>query len=77
MVKGTFVFDVEFKDGEAGTITLDSGAGVVWPVDVQRGVSMLPRDPRLRMTANGSEIQNLGVKMIEFRGVELDFRRQV
>ena len=70
--KGTFVFDVEFKDGEAGTITLDSGAGVnVWPVDVQRGVSMLPRDPRLRMTAaNGSEIQNL-------RGVEPDFRRQV
>ena len=26
--KGTFVFDVEFKDGEAGTITLDSGAAV-------------------------------------------------
>ena len=77
--KGTFVFDVEFKDGEAGTITLDSGAGVnVWPVDVQRGVSMLPRDPRLRTTAaNGSEIQNLGVKMIEFRGIEPDFRRQV
>ena len=40
--KGTFVFDVEFKDGEAGTITLDSGAGVnVWPMDVQNGVSML------------------------------------
>ena len=39
---------------------------------------MLPRDPRLRMTeANGSEIQNLSVKMIEFRGVEPDFRRQV
>ena len=34
--KGTFVFDVEFMDGEAGTITLDSGAGVnVWPMDVQ------------------------------------------
>ena len=42
--KGTFVFDVEFKDGEAGRITLDSGARVnVWPMDVQRGVSMLPR----------------------------------
>ena len=27
--------------------------------------------------AKGSEIQNLGVKMIAFRGVELDFRRQV
>ena len=34
--KGTFVFDVEFKDREAGTITLDSGAGVnVWLMDVQ------------------------------------------
>ena len=40
--KGTFVFDVAFNDGEEGTITLDSGAGVnVWLVDVQRGVSML------------------------------------
>ena len=30
--KGTFVFDVEFSEGEDGTITLDSGAGVnVWP----------------------------------------------
>ena len=39
---------------------------------------MLPKDPRLRMTAaNGSEIQNLGVKMIKFRGVEPDFKRQV
>ena len=29
----TFVFDVEFQDGEVGTITLDSGAGVnVWHV---------------------------------------------
>ena len=37
-----------------------------------------PEDPRLRMTAaNGSEIQNLGVKMIEFRGVEPDFKRLV
>ena len=25
--KGTFVFDVAFKDGEEGTITLDAGAG--------------------------------------------------
>ena len=50
--KGTFVFDVGFKDGEADAITLDSGAGVnVWPVDVQRRLSLLPRDPRLRTTA--------------------------
>ena len=50
----------------------------MWPVDVQRGVSVVPRDTRLRMAAaNGSEIQNLGAQMIEFRGVEPDFRRQV
>ena len=36
--KGTFVFDVEFKDGEAGTIRVN-----VWLMDVQKGVSMLPR----------------------------------
>ncbi len=28
----TFVFDVQYENGEQGTITLDSGAGVhVWP----------------------------------------------
>ena len=77
--RGTYVFDVEFKDGEAGTITLDSGAGVnVWPEHIQKDIPMLPKDPRLRMTAaNGSDIQNLGMKMIEFRGVESGFRRRV
>ena len=77
--KGTFVFDVEFKDGEAGTITLDSGAGVnVWPENVQKNIPMLPKDPRLRMTAaNGSEIPNLGMKMIEFRGCETGFTGRV
>ena len=77
--RGTYVFDVEYTDGEVGVITLDSGAGVnVWPEDVQKNVPMLPRDPRLRMTAaNGSEIQNLGTKVIKFRGVEPDFSRRV
>ena len=73
---GTYVFDVEFKNGEPGTITLDSGAGVnVWPSELQAHVSMQPRDPRLRMTAaNGSSIENLGTKVIHFKGVEPGFR---
>ena len=47
--RGTFVFDVEFQDGEVGTITLDCGAGVnVWPENLQSHVPMMARDPRLR-----------------------------
>ena len=73
--KGTYVFDVEVKGGEASTITLDSGAGVnVWPDRLQKHVPMQPRDPRLRMmAANGSEIENLGSKLIHFKGYEPDF----
>ena len=73
------MLDVEYQDGEAGTITLDSGAGVnVWLEEMQKNVPMLPKDPRLRMTAaNGSEIENLGVKVIKFRGAEPGFRRRV
>ena len=73
------MLDVEYQDGEAGTITLDSGAGVnVWLEEMQKNVPMLPKDPRLRMTAaNGSEIENLGVKVIKFRGAESGFRRRV
>jgi hypothetical protein len=75
---GTYVFDVEFQNGEPGTITLDSGAGVnVWPSELQAQVPMQPKDPRLRMTAaNGSSIENLGTKIIHFTGVEPGFRRR-
>jgi hypothetical protein len=85
----TFVFDVEFQNGEQGTITLDSGAGCnVWPHGKLREVPMRPKNPALRMTAaNGTEIQNCGRKLIQFRGVDvsrttrasamtLGFRRQ-
>ena len=67
---GTYVFDVEFKNGEPGTITLDSGAGVnVWPSELQAHVPMQPRDPRLRMTAaNGSSIENLRHECHPFQG---------
>jgi hypothetical protein len=75
---GTYVFDVEYEDGELGTITLDSGAGVnVWPQGLQAHVPMQPKDPKLRMTAaNGSSIENLGTKVIHFKGLEPGFRRR-
>ena len=67
----TFVFDVEFQNGEQGTITLDSGAGChVWPHGRLREIPMRPKNPSLRMTAaNGTEIANYGKKLIKFRGV--------
>ena len=66
----TFVFDVQYENGEAGAITLDSGAGVhVWPKNQLKEVPLLPRKPGLRMSAaNGTEIANLGRKVIRFRG---------
>ena len=76
--RGTFVFDVEFQDGEVGTITLDSGAGVnVWPENLQSHVPMMAKHPRLRMTAaNSTNIDNLWTKIIKFHGVQQGFTRQ-
>ena len=76
--RGTFVFVVEFQDGEVGTITLDSGAGVnVWSENLQSHVPMMAKDSRLRMTAaNGTNIDNLGTKIIKFHGVQPGFTRQ-
>ena len=58
------MFDVQFENGEQGTITLDSGAGVyVWPKDKLRDVPTMPKKQGLRMcAANGSEIKNHGSK---------------
>ena len=71
--KDTFVFDVEYQNGEPGTIVLDSGVGVsVWPKGKMGEVALKPRDPKLRMTAaNGSEIKHYGRKLIKFRGIDV------
>ena len=66
----TFVFEVQFENGEKGTITLDTGAGVhVWPKDMLVEVPIIEKKPGLRMcAANGSEFKNYGRKLIKFRG---------
>ena len=66
----TFVFDVTYENDEQGTITLDSGAGVnVLPKSSHVPGRNLPKKEGLRMcAANGSEILNLGRKVISFRG---------
>ena len=71
--RGTFVFDVEYKGGKDGTITLDSGAGVnVWPEHLLPEVPLMPAEAGLRMTAaNGTEIPCRGVKIVEFTGKEV------
>ena len=48
--KGVYVFDVQYCDGEEGTITLDSGAGVsVWPADwAHYAAETMPKKPGLK-----------------------------
>ena len=68
------------------SLTLDSGAGVsVWPKSKLQEVQMLPRQSGLKLVAaNGSAIENIGQKIIKFRGVSgggaheesKDFRRR-
>ena len=68
----TFVFDVEFENGEVGAITLGSGAGVnVWLKNKMEEVPMQAKMPGLKMCAvNGTKIQNYGRKVIKFQGLE-------
>ena len=75
---GTYVFDVQCKDGEVDEFTLDSGAGVnVWPQGRREDIPMMPKRSGLRMcAANGTEIQNLGRKIVQFRGVQAVVRRE-
>ena len=64
---GTYVFDVQYKDGEVDEPTLDSGAGVnVWPEGRREDIPMMPKRSGLRMcAASGTEIQNLGRKIVQ------------
>ena len=69
--KGVYVFDVKYQDGEEGTITLDSGAGVsVWPKEWARYATETgPRKPGLKMVAaNGTPIENVGQAKVVFKG---------
>ena len=68
--KGTFVIDAQFTDGTMGLITLDSGVGVsVWPKSRPTPSKMLSKEPGLKMmAANGTMIENIGRKIIKFRG---------
>lgn len=70
MKYGTSSIDAQFETGDIGWITRDSGAGVyVRSEDRLKGIAMLSRHDGLRMcSANGTEIQNLGRKIIRFRG---------
>lgn len=73
---GAFANDVQFETGDVGSVTLDSGAGVdVWPEDWLRSVAMMPRHEGLRMcAADGTEITNIGRKIIRFRGNDVGKR---
>ena len=74
-----YVFDAKFADGTTGAMALDSGAGVnVWPKDWWNDAKMEQKAPGLKMVAaNGTEIANLGQKVIRFNAIKpADFAGQ-
>ena len=69
--KGVYVFDAQYNDGEEGTITLDSGAGVsVRPKEwVHYATETMPKKPGLKMiAANGTPIENVGRAKVVLKG---------
>jgi hypothetical protein len=76
--KGVYVFDVTYEDGEQGTITLDSGAGVnVWPKNLKPNIKTEPKKQGLNMfAANGTPIEHVGTKTVRFKGIAAPFPRQ-
>ena len=65
---GVYKMDVVYEDGEVGSITLDSGAGIsVWPKDLQKQVKMGKKTDHKLRAANGTEIKNFGSKEIRFQ----------
>jgi len=70
--RGVYVFDVVLPNGERAVIALDSEAGVcVWPESWKVDAVLEKRDESLSMiAANGTEISNVGQKVIHFRAVK-------
>jgi len=70
--RGVYVFDVILPSGEKATIALDSGAGVcVWPETWQVAGELEAKDENLSMiAANGTQISNIGQKVILFRAMK-------
>jgi len=70
--RGVYVFDTILPTGEKATIALDSGAGVcVWPETWQVAGALEARDESLSMiAANGTQISNIGQKVILFRAMK-------
>jgi len=70
--RGVYVFDTILPTGEKATIALDSGAGVcVWPETWQVAGALEAKDETLSMiAANGTQISNIGQKVILFRAMK-------
>ena len=70
--RGVYVFDAKHEDGPTGTMALDSGAGVnVRSQDWWSDAPMEPKALGLKMAAaNGTEIANLGQKVIKFNAIQ-------
>ena len=70
--RGVYVFDVKLGDGSPGVVALDSGAGVnVWPKTWSNEARMEEKIRGLSMVAaNGTEIENLGQKVIRFKAIK-------
>ena len=67
------MFDVILPSGGKATIALDSRAGVcVWPESWQVAGELEAKDEHLSMiAANGTQISNIGQKVIHFRAMKL------
>jgi len=70
--RGVYVFDVVLPNGERAVVALDSGAGVcVWPEAWKVDAKLEKKEEGLSMiAANGTEISNVGQKVIHFKAVK-------
>ena len=65
----TFVFEAELENKEIDMVTFDSAAGVhVWPANKGTHLPTVAKLGGVKMwAANGTEIPNLGQKVVTFR----------